>query len=96
MKKNNNKKGILIVILFAVISFCNFILREPVETFAASKYIKPEEFIKSLVKELNLSLDSNNSYNDAAIKAGIVKDGDDFSSYITRAEVAVLLNRADE
>lgn len=96
MNKIIRIKGVLFVVLLALIGFCNFIIMEPAETTAASKYIKPEEFIKSLVEELELPVDNNNSYIDAAIKVGIVKEDDNFSSYLTRADVAVLLNRADE
>lgn len=96
MNKISRKRGVLIVILLVVISLCNFIVREPVEVSAASKYIKPEEFIKSLVEELKIPIDSNNSYEDAAVKAGIIAEDNEFSSYLTRTEVAVLLNRADE
>ncbi|HHU71663.1 MAG TPA: hypothetical protein GXZ21_06455, partial [Clostridiales bacterium] len=87
------KKGSLIVTILAVISL--FTLTKSVETSAATKYIKPEEFIESIVKELNIPVD-NDSYVDAAINVGIVKEDDNFSSDLTRADVAVLLNRADE
>lgn len=87
------KKGSLIVTILAVISL--FTLTKSVETSAATKYIKPEEFIEAIVKELNIPV-GNDSYVDAAINVGIVKEDDDFSSDLTRADVAVLLNRADE
>ena len=87
------KKGSLIVTILAVISL--FTLTKSVETSAATKYIKPEEFIESIVKELNIPVD-NDSYVDAAINVGIVKEDDNFSSDLTRADVAVLLNHADE
>jgi len=94
MNNDKRKKGVLVVILLAIISFGSFIATEPWYVSAASKYIKPNEFIKALVEELDLSVDSN--HVDAAIKAGIVKDGEEFSSYLTRTEAAALLNRADE
>lgn len=87
------KKGSLIVTILAVISL--FTLTKSVETSAATKYIKPEEFIEAIVKELNIPV-GNDSYVDAAINVGIVKEDDNFSSDLTRADVAVLLNRADE
>lgn len=89
-------RGVLFAFLLAVMSFCNFIVSDSVEASAASKYIKPEEFIKVLVEELELPVDSISSYIDAAIQAGILKEDDEFSSNLTRAEAAVLLNRADE
>lgn len=96
MMRNKGKSMVKLFLIAIVICIMGISKMEPAETSAASKYIKPEEFIKSLVKELKLPVDNDNSYVDAAIKAGIVKEDDKFSSYLTRAEAAVLLNRADE
>ncbi len=94
MKRNERRKRIMPVILAVAICITSMLVMEPAETSAATTYIKPEEFIRALVKELDLPVDSSNV--DAAIKAGIVKDGEEFSSNLTRTEAAVLLNRADE
>lgn len=70
------------------------------EAQAASQYIKAEEFIQNLVTKLKLSVDTTQAdpYINAALTAGILKDGDltDYNSYITRTDAAVLINRADE
>ncbi|MBP1756703.1 MAG: hypothetical protein H6Q59_3101 [Firmicutes bacterium] len=68
---------------------------------AASKDITVEEFIENLVLGINLDVtgEATEPYIVAASKAGILLSTDfnnDFSGYITRADAAVLLNRADE
>lgn len=70
------------------------------EAQAASQYIKAEEFIQSLVTKLKLSVDTTQAdpYINAALTAGILKDGDftDYNAYLTRTDAAVLINQADE
>ncbi len=67
---------------------------------ASSKYITVGNFIEYLVTEMKLPVDqtSQTPYLDAAMKAGILSEGDfqDYSSYLTRTDCAVLANRADE
>ena len=95
MIKRRTKERLLTGIILAAICLFYLIFTEPTESSAATKYIGMEEFVGYIVKELNIPVD-NGSYLDAAIKVGIVKEDDNFSSNLTRAEVAVLLNRADE
>jgi hypothetical protein len=66
---------------------------------AATKYITVSEYAKALALELDLKAqaDTEDSVH-TLIKAGIIKDGDfkDYSAYLTRGDMLVLLNRADE
>lgn len=66
----------------------------------SQKYISVNSFIEELVQELKLEIKSeaDNSYIDAAITEGIVKEGDftNYSDNITRTDAAVLINRVDE
>ncbi|HKL80815.1 MAG TPA: S-layer homology domain-containing protein [Mobilitalea sp.] len=70
------------------------------EAVAASKYIKVEEFIKYLVEEMQYPIykDTEDRYIDAAIQAGILKEGDfkDYSAYLIRTDCVVLANRAEK
>lgn len=92
------KKGINILLVIAILITSMIVPGQKVN--AASKYIKADAFIKLLVNALELELDkkANNPYIDSALKNGILKDGDikNYNEYITRADVAVLANRADE
>jgi len=67
---------------------------------AADSYISAGSFINSLIASMGLEIDDTASkpYVEAAIKAGIVKEGEfkKYSSKITRTDAAVILNRADE
>lgn len=67
---------------------------------ASTSYIKIDTFIKTLVTMITLDVDDavSDPYIRAAMTTGILKDGDfaEYSSYITRTDAAVLLNRADE
>lgn len=67
---------------------------------AANNNIEIDTFVKLLVNALELDVDknANNPYLESALKNGILKDGDfkNYTDYITRTDVAVLANRADE
>lgn len=76
------------------------ILNIPVKTVEAAGYINVNTFLKLLVMELRLPIDSSleEPYIEAAKVAGIIKEGD-FKKYtenLTRTDLAVLANRADE
>jgi hypothetical protein len=94
-----NKRKIISTI--SIIVICTSILfSNTAKVSAASKYIKTDNFIKMLVTELklNVSIRSGDPYITAAKEVGIIKDEDTvkLSAYITRADAAVYLNRADE
>lgn len=100
MGKNIRKKGLSLIISI-VICILTVISVAPVkEAKAASKYIKVEEFIKYLLTEMKLPVDTSGEtpYIDAALKVGIVKTGEfkSYSDYLTRTDCAVLANRADK
>ncbi len=99
MRKNELRSKGTGLIIAAVILLSTLLI--PVQTAgAASKYIKVNAFIKQLVTALKLEVNNSsaNPYIDAALGAGILKESDfiNYSSYITRTDAAVLLNRADE
>ncbi len=99
MRNNELKSKGIGLIIAAVILLSTLLI--PVQTAgAASKYIKVNAFIKQLVTALKLEVNNSsaNPYIDAALGAGILKESDfiNYSSYITRTDAAVLLNRADE
>ena len=70
------------------------------EAEAASKYIKVEDYIEHIVKEMKWDIDktSKQPYIDVAMDKGILKKGDfkDYSAYLTRTDCAVIANRLDE
>lgn len=94
--KNKGKQYYIILILLVTA------LLVPSELVMAktTQYISIDTFIKLMVNALELEVDesSTQSYIDAALKAGILYDNDfkDLNDNITRTDVAVLLNRADE
>ncbi len=72
----------------------------PAQSVEAAGFIKVNAFVKLLVTELNLPTDSvsREPYIEAAKVAGIIKEGDfnKYTGYLTRTDLAVLANRADE
>lgn len=73
----------------------------PVQPANASvNYIKVDTFVKTLATMMNFDISQSSSepYIEAVMATGILKEGDfrEYSSYITRTDAAVLLNRADE
>ena len=72
----------------------------PAQTVEAAGFIKVNTFVKLIVTELNLPTDSSSRepYIEAAKVAGIIKedDFDKYTAYLTRTDLAVLANRADE
>ncbi|MFT4143303.1 MAG: S-layer homology domain-containing protein [Mobilitalea sp.] len=100
MGKHLRKIGMILLIVLTML-ITSVLEQTPVEVSAASKYIKVDAFIKQLVVSMKLKVDISKSktpYIDAALSAGIIKKGQfkKYSSYITRGDAAVLLNRADE
>lgn len=97
MKKFLNGKK-LIVLIMAVTMVV--ILNIPAQSAEAADNIKVNAFIKLLVTELSLPTDSSfgEPYIEAAKVAGIIKEGDfnKYTGYLTRTDLAVLANRADE
>jgi hypothetical protein len=94
------RKRLLSVILVIAIMSVSFILPEK-EADAATTYITVESFSNSLAKEIGLksvSGTAESGYVNALIKAGIIKEGDftKYTGYLTRTDLGVLLNRADE
>ena len=66
---------------------------------AAAEYITVSSFAESLVSELGLSPEEGtDGYVNRLIATGIIKDGDfkEYSSNLTRGDMLVLLNRAEE
>ena len=66
---------------------------------AATEYISVSAYAEALAKELGLKAEAGgNSSVNQLINIGIIKDGDfkNYSSYLTRGDMLVLLNRADE
>lgn len=67
---------------------------------AASKYIKVEDFIEYIVKEMEWEVESSSdkSYIDVAMDKGLLKNDDfkSYTSYLTRTDAAVIANRLDE
>lgn len=67
---------------------------------AASKYIRIDEFIEYIVKQMGWQIDekSEQPYIDIAIEKGILKNNDfkDYKAYLTRTDTAVIANRLDE
>jgi hypothetical protein len=86
--------SILMVVLLVVTTAM------PAQKTKAADYIKVNSFVKLLVTGLELPVDAgkNEPYIEAALTAGILKDGDfnKYTGYLTRADLAVLANRADE
>lgn len=87
-------------ILIAVIIMISQLIMPAQSVGAASKYITADMFIKQLVEalKLNINTSSGQPYIDAAMTANILttEDFTNYTSYITRTDAAVLLNRADE
>lgn len=66
---------------------------------AAAEYITVSSFAETLVSELGLSPEEGtDGYVNRLIATGIIKDGDfkEYSSNLTRGDMLVLLNRAEE
>jgi hypothetical protein len=97
----NTKKRVVSLALSLILCLLSVSAAAPTkEASATSKYIKVDEFIKYFVTELKLQVDeyTETPYIDAAMKAGILKNGDfkDYNSYLTRTDCAVLANRIDK
>ena len=91
---NNRRISLLLVIVILVTTI--FIPSSVRASATTSNKIKLYNFIKLTVEATGLEVET--TYLNAALKAGIVKEGDflDYSTYTTRTDAAVILNRADE
>ncbi|MGB8455270.1 MAG: S-layer homology domain-containing protein [Anaerocolumna sp.] len=91
--KTLKNRGLNLLLVIAILA--TTILVPGVPAAAVSK-IKIYNFIKLAVQATGLEVET--TYLNAALKAGIVKDGDfsDYSKYTTRTDAAVILNQADE
>ncbi len=91
---NNKRISLLLVIVILVTTI--FIPSSVRASATTSNKIKLYNFIKLTVEATGLEVET--TYLNAALKAGIVKEGDflDYSTYTTRTDAAVILNRADE
>lgn len=92
----------LMAILLTMIITISFVLHTgEQEAQAAGRYITVSDFAKSMSEELGLTAaegSGENGYIDCLINIGILKDGDfsDYSKALTRGDLLVLMNRADE
>jgi hypothetical protein len=89
------KRGLILVTIVIIVS-----IGVPTVKAAESKYISIKDYIKLLVEAMELEIDNaqEEPYIAAAIKSAIIIE-DEFSDIgkpITRAECALLTNRADE
>lgn len=100
MKSKNIRKRVLSLLIALMIFVVSGVELEPAEVSAESKYIKVDAFIKCLVTEMKLVVNdtSDQKYINAAIKNGIIKEGDfkSYNEYLTRMDCAVIANRLDE
>ena len=94
--KNLKNRGMSLLLAVVILATTIFIPAPIGAAAATSSKIKLYNFIKLTVQATGLQVDT--TYLNAALKAGIVKDGDfaDYSRYTTRTDAAVILNRADE
>ncbi len=95
-KENLKNRGISLLLAIVILATTIFIPVPIGVSAAASSKIKLYNFIKLAVEATGLEVET--TYLNAALKAGIVKEGDfsDYSKYTTRTDAAVILNRADE
>ncbi len=98
-----NKSGqnkMISIVLILIICFTSFNTLKPSQASAATTYIKLNDYIKAIITELKIPVDTGikDPYIDAALKGGLLKEGEFsiYTGYLTRADAAVLLNRADE
>ncbi|QHQ62869.1 hypothetical protein Ana3638_20525 [Anaerocolumna sedimenticola] len=94
-EKTQKNRGLSFLLVFVILA-TTIVIPGSSATAATSSKIKLYNFVKLTVQAAGLNVES--TYLNAALKAGIVKDGDftDYSKYTTRADAAVILNRADE
>lgn len=100
MKKEKIKNRGFALFLTTVILLTSVLSVSPAASAETGTKIKLYDFLKLTVQALNLDVETSGTspYLNAAIKAGIVKEGDfsSYTRYTTRADAAVILNRADE
>lgn len=101
MKNNKLYRKLLSIILALIITVSGFTINDAKSIIAASEYITVEGFAKELAKELGLKSikgKESSGYVNVLLKEEILKDGEisSYSSQITRTDMAMMLNRADE
>ncbi len=96
MKEKTLKNRGFGLFLVIVISATSILSVTQTTSAATSSKIKLYNFIKLAVQATGLEVET--TYLNAALKAGIVKEGDfsDYSKYTTRTDASLILNRADE
>ena len=96
MNKEILKRRISLLVAIVIMATTIFIPSSVRASATTSNKIKLYNFIKLTVEATGLEVET--TYLNAALKAGIVKEGDfsDYSKYTTRTDAAVILNRADE
>ena len=95
-EKSKMNKRISLLLAIVILATTIFMPAPNGASAATSSKIKLYNFIKLAVQATGLEVET--TYLNAALKAGIVKEGDfsDYSKYTTRTDAAVILNRADE
>jgi hypothetical protein len=96
-EKKLRNRGVSLLLVIAIIATTIIVPSSfKSATAATGSKIKLYNFIKLVVQATGVEVDT--TYLEAALKAGIVKEGDftDYSKYTTRTDAAVILNRADE
>jgi len=96
-----NFKKVISIILMAAILATSGVFASDNTAEAAVINIKVDAFAKALANSIGLQPvagTQKSTYVNALIEKGIIKDGDftSYTSYLTRTDGAVLLNRADE
>lgn len=100
MTKRTTRNRIVSLLLAFILLTTTSLSLSSINADAVSKYIKINMFIKQLVQAIDLELEATvgDPYIVAATNIGIVKTGDftNYTTYITRTDAALLLNRIDE
>jgi len=96
-----NLKKVIAIILMAAILTTSGVLASDNTAEAAVINIKVDAFAKALANAIGLQPitgTQKSTYVNALIEKGIIKEGDftSYTSYLTRTDGAVILNRADE
>ena len=99
MKDKGNRGIALVLTIIICITSISFTPANQVS--AASKYITVTDFAKALAAEIGLSPISgehSSGYVNALLDKGIIEEGDfsSYSGYLSRTDLAVLINRTDE
>lgn len=101
LMKMRFKKVVSMLLMVAVFTTSEAVVSDETTAEAAVIYINVDAFAKSIAEAIGLepiSGTQDSQYVNALIEKGIIKDGDfsSYTDYLTRTDIAVLLNRADE